>query len=153
MERGKSNQHGGIIALAQVIGEHESALNYDLMTRAGRSIREVPGTFDWADIRDFITHLDAGSALVAELEPDAAGWQGTEKVPMLLAHIADTLAALSYGYTLTHMKKGAQKPQPPQPIPRPGVEAPRQRTQTWGSDGLPISEFLDWWDRTDERGA
>lgn len=152
MERSKSNQHGGIIALARVIGEHESALNYDLMTRAGRSIRDIPRAFDWADIRDFITHLDAGSALVAEMEPDAAGWQGTEKVPMLLAHIADTLAALSYGYTLTHMKKGAQKPQPPQPIPRPGVEAPRKRTQTWGSDGLPISEFLDWWDRTDAQG-
>lgn len=142
-----------MIALARVLEEHESALNYDLMTRTGESLRNIPGRFDWADIRDFITHLDAGSALIAETEPEAAGWQGTEKVPMLLAHIADTLAALSYGYTLTHMKKGAQKPQPPQPIPRPGVEAPRrQRTQTWGSDGLPISEFLDWWDRTDAQG-
>jgi hypothetical protein len=88
---------------------------------------------------------------VSELEPDAAGWQGTEKVPMLLAHIADTLSGFAYGYTLTHLKKGAKKPDRPQPIPRPGVEPPRDNSkQHWGSDGIPIAEFLDWWDRGDD---
>jgi hypothetical protein len=74
------------------------------MTRTGSSLYSVPGEFDWADIRDFVSFLDAGSALASEISPENAGWQGTEKVPMLLAHIADLLANLSYGYSVTHLK-------------------------------------------------
>lgn len=137
---------GGIVSLADLIEAHGRALNYDLLTRIGVSLYDIPDVISWADLRDFVSHLDASSALVAELDPDVAGWQGDEKVPMLLAHIADLLAGLSYGYTISHMKKGTRKPQAPEPIPRPGVKPSRQ-TQHWGSDGIPMSEFDDWWDR------
>lgn len=110
------------------------------------SLYDIPSVISWADLRDFVSHLDASSALVAELDPDVAGWQGDEKVPMLLAHIADLLAGLSYGYTISHMKNGSRKPQAPEPIPRPGVQ-PKRQTQHWGSDAIPIAEFADWWDR------
>lgn len=116
------------------------------MTRVGVSLYDLPAAMSWADLRDFVSYLDASSALVSEVEPDVAGWQGDEKVPMLLAHIADLLAGLSYGYTLSHIKKGAKKPAPPEPIPRPGVQ-PKRQTQHWGSDAIPIAEFDDWWDR------
>lgn len=146
MVGGLERDAGGIVGLAQLIDEHGRALNYDLMTRVGVSLYDLPSAMSWADLRDFVSYLDAGSALVSEVEPDVAGWQGDEKVPMLLAHIADLLAGLSYGYTVSHIKKGAKKPPTPEPIPRPGVQ-PKRQTQHWGSDAIPISEFADWWDR------
>lgn len=147
MERSVERRPGGIISLANLIEEHGQALNYDLLTRVGVSLYSIPNSFmSWADLRDFVQHLDAGAALVSEVDPESAGWQGTEKVPMLLAHIADLLAGLSYGYTLSHLKKGAKRPDAPTPIPRPGVSAPKTREQHWGSDAIPISKFNDWWD-------
>lgn len=115
------------------------------MTRVGVSLYALPAAMSWADLIDFVSYLDASSALVSEVDPELAGWQGDEKVPMLLAHIADLLAGLSYGYTVSHMKKGARKPTPPEPIPRPGVEQPK-RQQHWGSGAIPMAEFKDWWD-------
>lgn len=138
------------MSLAMLVNEHGRALNYDLMTRTGMSLSMVPETITWADVRDFVSYLDASSALASEVDPDVAGWQGTEKVPMLLAHIADLLAGLSYGYTVTHMKKGVKRPDPPEPIPRPGVK-PHRKAQHWGNDALPISEFDEWWDQIYDR--
>lgn len=102
---------------------------------------------NWADLRDFIRFLDAGSALVAEIDPDIAGWQGDTKTPMLLAHIADTLAGLSYSYTISHLKKGTKKPDPPTQIPRPGVRDSKQSEKHWGADAIPINAFNEWWER------
>lgn len=147
MERGLSDEHGGIVSLSALVAEHGQALNYDLITRAGVSLYDVPGPLSWADVRDFVRFLDAGSALVSEIDPEAAGWQGDQKVAMLLAHIADLLAGLSYSYALCHTKKGVKKPQPPEPIPRPGVKSKKQEKKHWGSDAIPISEFDAWWDQ------
>lgn len=136
-----------MIRLAALVEEHGRALNYDLITRAGVSLYRIPcDRMNWADLRDFVAYLDAGSALVSEIEPEAAGWQGDQKTPMLLAHIADMLANLSYGYVLTHMKKGSQKPKAPQPIPRPGVEPVEDKNETFGSGAIPIADFDAWWD-------
>lgn len=145
MERCIAGDAGGIISLAKLITEHGRALNYDLMTRVGSSLYSVPEKLNWADLRDFVTYLDAGSALASEVSPENAGWQGDEKVPMLLAHIADLLANFSYGYAITHMKKTAQRPKPPQPIPRPGVAEPKSSTKKFGEGAIPISEFDEWW--------
>ena len=131
--------------------EHGRALNYDLQTRARRSIYDIPEKgFTWADLRDFVGYLDAGSALVAELHPELAGWQGDSKVPMLLAHIADTLSGLSYGYVLSHLKKGVQKPPAPEPIPRPGVESNKKGASTYGEGAIPISDFDAWWNNDND---
>lgn len=145
MERRIAGGAGGIISLAKLVAEHGRALNYDLMTRTGVSLHSVPETFNWADLRDFVSFLDAGSALASEVSPENAGWQGTEKIPMLLAHIADLLANFSYGYAVTHMKKTAQKPKPPQPIPRPGVVDKTSETKHFGSGAIPIEAFDEWW--------
>lgn len=135
-----------MIGLAHLLAEHREALNYDLMTKAGAGLSSCPALFDWGDIRDFVGGLGADSRLISELHPKLAGWQGDEKVPMLLAAIHDQLAALSYGYTLTHLKKGAQKPKPPRPIPRPGI-TDDDETQRFGDKGsaIPISDFDAWW--------
>lgn len=144
MERGVLDFSGGIAGLAAVISDHGGALNYDLMTLAGTSLSRCPGEFTWADIRDFVKFLPASSALVSEMEPELAGWQGNQKVPMLLAHIADQLAVLTYAYELSHTKKGAKKPPAPEPIPRPGVK-PSKKRKHFGKGAVKISEFDAWW--------
>ena len=111
------------------------------------SLYDIPGPLSWDDVRDFVEHLDASSAMVSELNPDVAGWQGDQKTPMLLAHIADLVAGLSYGYTVSHMQKGEKKPAAPEPIPRPGIQKAPEKHQHWGGDAIPISEFSDWWDQ------
>lgn len=146
MERRVEHVGGGIVSLAVLVAEHGQALNYDLITRAGRSLYDIPAQgMTWADLRDFVAYLDASSALVGEVNPDAAGWQGEEKVPMLLAHIADTLSGLAYGYALTHMKRGSKKPAPPKPIPRPGIAKTADRERHFGSGAIPIADFDAWW--------
>lgn len=110
----------------------------------------APDALDWRDIRDVVRYLDASSALVSEMRPDEAGWQGGEKVPMLLAHIADLLAALSYGYVITHIKKGTKKPQPPEQIPRPGVAPKKGTDKHLGSGAIPVADFDSWWNDMDD---
>lgn len=150
MERSFAGDAGGIASLAGLVSEHGRALNYDLLTRVGISLYAIPcAAMTWADLRDFVGFLDAGSALMSELYPEAAGWQGDEKTPMLLAHIADLLANLSYGYVVTHTKKGTPKPKQPTPIPRPGIESDHD-TRTFGNGAIPIAEFDDWWSRREE---
>lgn len=120
------------------------------MTLTGCSLRDVPNRFDWRDVCDFVRYLDASSALVSEMRPDEAGWQGDEKTPMLLAHIADLLAGLSYGYVLTHLKKNATKPKAPAPIPRPGITPSQASDKKLGSGAISVADFDSWWDSIDK---
>jgi hypothetical protein len=116
------------------------------MTRTGAGLSSVPALFDWADIRDFVSGLGADSRLVGELHPELAGWQGDEKTPMLLAAIHDQLAAFAYSYAVCHTKRGAQKPKPPKPLPRPGVSTD-DGSRRWGGreSAIPIKDFDEWW--------
>lgn len=130
-----------------LVSDHGQALNYDLLTRIGVSLYDMPAAMGWDDLRDFVTHLDASSALVSEMYPETAGWQGDQKLAMLLAHIADLLAGFSYSYAVSHMKKGGKKPSPPEPIDRPGVTKKKEKLK-WGSDAIPIKDFDAWWNGT-----
>lgn len=115
------------------------------MTRVHTSLYACPNDYTWRDVLDFVYHLDASSALVSELHPEIAGWQGDQKIPMLLAQIADELAFLRYEYDITHIKKGAKKPPQPQRIERPGVKN-QNHDQHFGAEAIPVSEFNEWWD-------
>lgn len=152
MDRGQQYHAGGIASLSAILVDHGRALNYDLLTRLGVSVYDIPGRgVSWDDVRDFVMYLDASSALVSEMNPEVAGWQGDQKTPMLLAQIADTLAGLQYAYTICHTKKGAKKPKAPDPIPRPGVQSHEDRkTQHWGQGSIPMSAFSSWWNSNDE---
>lgn len=150
MERCEQHQRGGIASLGDLIEEHPRALNFDLLSRVGVSLYDIPGPISWDDVRDIVSYLDASSALVSEMHPEIAGWQGDQKTPMLLAQICDLLSGLQYSYTICHMKKGAQKPKEPIPIPRPGIAAPEKQDRHWGSGAIKMSSFADWWDRCDD---
>lgn len=114
------------------------------MTRTGIPLSRCPDELTWLDVVDFVRHLDASSALVSELHPDMAGWQGDARTPMLIAQLVDEVAYLRYDFELIHRRKGAKKPAPPDRIPRPGVKS-NKKTKHYGAGAIRIADFDDWW--------
>lgn len=135
---------GGIAGLLRVIDEHGGALEYDLMTRCGATLDDVPARIPWTALRSFVTHLDASSALVKEQDPDIAGWQGTDRVPMLLADAIDAINVFRWQFECANTPKKKRRPKRPEPYPRPGV-GKGDDGQKVGRDPIPVSEFDEWW--------
>jgi hypothetical protein len=78
-----------------------------------------------------VRHLPRGSALVRELEGEDSPWGLLEQ---LMAAAVDELRGANW-------QRGPAKPKDrPKPIPRPGVEKPKQ----YGKDAIPIDEMADW---------
>lgn len=110
------HRRGGILGLLTLCEQHTEAVEADLI-RLGLRLRWL-GTpdFDWCDLRAIIRHADPSSALVREMQPDAARWGVVEQ---LLAEAVDTLHWLQWAKTKDAQTKPPRNP--PKPIPRPGV--------------------------------
>lgn len=80
---------------------------------------------------------------MAETRPDQADWEGTRRLPMLIAAQIDILNALRWELAARNTPKGRPKPPKPEPIPRPGVKSNKRRI---GRDPVNASEFDAWWD-------
>ena len=93
---------------------------------------------DWAELGAFVKYLPLDSALKSEMNPDSAYWEGSRRVPMLLADLYDGLNGLTY----TVSRIGGVKPKKPKPYPRPGVK----KSNAYGREAIPIKDFEDWWD-------
>lgn len=104
-------------------------------------LHDVPARIPWTALRSFVAHLDASSALVREIHPDAAEWRGTESVQSILADIYDAIAGFQWSFAAAHREHG--KPRKPKPYPRPGQ---KRKGASVGRDPIPISEFDEWWD-------
>ena len=122
MGRGVWDPPGGIAQLVRIIDKHGRALEYDLMTRAGFTLEDVPSRVSFRALLSFVSHLGADSELVAELKPELAGWQGAQRVPMMLADVIDLLNNIGYMYASSHRGKGKPKPKQPRPYRRPGAK-------------------------------
>lgn len=71
MGQGVEDFRGGILGLREFVDEHEEALAVDLMA-VGRSIHEIGVTISWLELRAWIHHPRAGTALAQELAAIAA---------------------------------------------------------------------------------
>lgn len=145
MGRGVRHGDGGIAGLVDLIDEHGGALEYDLMTRAGATLEDIPARIPWTALRSFATHLDAGSALVSEIRPELAGWQGDMRVPMILADMYDLIAMLRHDFDCANTPKKKGRPRKPAPYPRPGANE-TSVGQRIGKDAIPIKDFDEWWE-------
>lgn len=148
MGRGVWDPPGGIAQLVRIIDKHGRALEYDLMTRAGFTLEDVPSRVSFRALLSFVSHLGADSELVAELKPELAGWQGAQRVPMMLADVIDLLNNIGYMYASSHRGKGKPKPKQPRPYRRPVAKDDSQKV---GSDPIPIKDFDEWWESGAER--
>jgi hypothetical protein len=70
-------------------------------------------------LRVLIRHLPRESALVRTLHGEAAEWGLTEH---LLAGAVDELAVGNWLFVAANSAEGADPPDRPRPVPRPGVE-------------------------------
>ena len=125
---------GGILSLVRIIKEHDRALEYDLMTRTGRTLEEYMdmGAAGKVALISFIQNLPRDSALNRSQNPkDEFGeWFSTAKTNAILADLFDA-------FVMANRKKGTM----PKPYPRP------QAKKSIGRGAIPINKFWDWWNK------
>ena len=129
--------HGGILSLVQIIRDHDRALEYDLMTRTGRTLSEYAemGAAGKVALLSFINYLPPDSQLRQAMDPqDEVGeWSTVKKTNIILADIFDVFVS-------ANTKKGHKAKQYPRP----------KQKRKIGSGAIPISEFWDWWNGGDD---
>ena len=128
---------GGILSLVQTINDYDRALEYDLMTRTGRTLSEYinMGAAGMVALLSFINYLPMDSQLRQAMDPqDEVGeWSTTKKTNIILADIFDVFVS-------ANTRKGHKAKQYPRP----------KQKRKIGSDAIPISEFWDWWNGGDD---
>ena len=128
---------GGILSLVQTIDEYDRPLEYDLMTRTGRTLSEYidMGAAGMVALLSFINYLPMDSQLRQTMDPqDEVGeWSTTKKTNMILADLFDVFVS-------ANTKKGHKAKQYPRP----------KQKRKIGSGAIPISEFWDWWNGGDD---
>ena len=127
---------GGILSLVQTINDYDRALEYDLMTRTGRTLSEYinMGAAGMVALLSFINYLPMDSQLRQAMDPqDEVGeWSTVKKTNTILADIFDVFVS-------ANTKKGHKAKQYPRPKQKKRI----------GSGAIPISEFWDWWNGGD----
>lgn len=123
--------------------EYPAALDYDCMSKTGRTLAE------YADMG--AEGLIALSHLVRYLGPDSMVWRevndGDELPPWttvaqtntILADIYDAIAMLNANYVSTHSKRRPT----PKPYRRPNA---KPEGRTLGGGAIPLGEFDAWWE-------
>ena len=128
---------GGILSLVQTIDEYGRPLEYDLMTRTGRTLSEYidMGAAGMVALLSFINYLPPDSQLRQAMDPqDEVGeWSTVKKTNIILADIFDVFVS-------ANTKKGHKAKQYPRP----------KQKRKIGSGAIPISEFWDWWNGGDD---
>lgn len=123
-----------MIRLALVMRDHAHALEFDLMTRTGRTLAEyeAQGADGRIALAAFLRYAPPDSAVYRETHPkdELAAWSTTMKTNAILADIFDA-------YVASHVKKGRR----PKPYPRPSKDGPR----VLGKGAIPIRDFEEWW--------
>ena len=123
---------GGILSLVQTINDYDRALEYDLMTRTGRTLSEYinMGAAGMVALLSFINYLPPDSQLRQAMDPqDEVGeWSTVKKTNIILADLFDVFVS-------ANTKKGHKAKQYPRPKQKKRI----------GSGAIPISEFWDWW--------
>ena len=101
MERGVERRRGvrgGILSLVQIINEHDRALEYELMTRTGRTLTEYMemGAAGMVALLSFINYLPKESVLYGILEPgdESREWYMPYKTNQMIADLKKRLAEI-----------------------------------------------------------
>lgn len=125
-------EHGGRIALCELIDSHAEALEADLLRHYGVDIYAYHrGEISSRRLINLIRRLPPDSELGREMHGEAAEWSRTDH---LLAILADRIADLHWAFVCANSEN---PPGRPEPLPRPGV-APTEVT------GATRSEMTDF---------
>ena len=110
------------------------------MLGTGYTLDDIGGALSWGALGAFLRYPAEDSALMHELNPDAAIWSSRMKTNAILADIYDILAVINANVTAIGSGK---RPKRPKPYPRPGGSGDKT-TKHYGSKGLPIDELHRW---------
>lgn len=120
--------------------EHSDAVEYDLMTRVGATLDDVPARIPWRALSAFVRKLDPQSATFAELNPELAAWVMPTQVQKMIADVYDRLGDL---WNVCALGATRRRQRPATPYPRPGKGKGKK---VFGSGAIPIGEFDAWWE-------
>lgn len=132
----------------RIIQKHESALDYDLQTRTGRTLGEYLdlGPAGRVALVHYLRHASPDTALAQEAGGmDAAEWSSVLKTNAILADLFDKLNEYEHNYIAANSR---HKPKRPKPYPRPWVKGEAQK---FGKDPVPIKEFWGWWKSKEQK--
>ena len=122
-----------------------SALDYDLMTMTGRTLREYlgEGAAGMVALSHFVAHVPPGSSLWRDLRGhhDYAGWDSPLYTNRILTDVYNALAGINHNYVKAHTKKGKSVGEP-EPYPAPWAKSKKKRL---GKDPIKAGKFRDWW--------
>ena len=117
-----------------MIEKHDRALEYDLMTRTGRTLSEYEemGAAGTVALISFIRWLPPDSALYRDMNPndELSPWYTTKQTNRILADLFDAFVA-------ANTKKGHK----PKTYPRP------RKKETIGKGAIKIKDFWKWWNK------
>ena len=134
---------GGIASLVKTIDAYGEAIDYDLMTRAGLTLRDwEDGRLDSRSLIRFVKHLGPDSAYFKASNPEevaTAAWMDGTATCALLAELID--AVRSSANVLAYKGTGKRAPQLA-PYERPWA---KRRVRRYGSAPIRISEFNKWY--------
>lgn len=133
-----------MIGLAVLVSGHRGALDYDLMTLAGRTLDDVfDGRMTPRALLHFVLNLDTSSRTWRDINPDRADeatWLDGSLTSVLLARVCDEISDMQWVYLQSLSKCSVQRPSH---VPTPWT---KDDSRHIGRDPIPISEFNEWWD-------
>ena len=140
--QGVRGDAGGIVSLARFAEENGEALNFDLFTRTGYSVRDIGDAIPWGTFRAFVQQIGFNSAIARKLYPEYADWATPEKTNALLADIYDLLSVINANLLSIGSGKRAKHPKP---YPRPGAK--KDEEKKIGRGALPHDELVKWFEQ------
>ena len=124
--------------------DHRAALDFDCMTKTGRTLGEYEGmgAAGLVALSHFTRYLDADSALWRELNPsdETPMWTDRPSTNAILADIYDALSTFNTNYVSHHSKRSVRRQAP---YPRPNA---KKSGKEIGKGAIPAREFMDWWE-------
>ena len=141
--QGRRREPGGIASLVRTVDAYGEAIDYDLMTRAGLTLRHwEDGRLDSRSLIRFVKGLGPDSAFYRAAHPDQAdtlAWVDGSATCALIAELIDVVRATAN--TLAFKGTGKRPPRL-EPYERPWM---RSRVRRYGHAPVRISEFNKWY--------
>lgn len=105
---------GGILGLARLIAQDGDALEYDLMSRCGLTLDDVPHRLSWRALASFVRNADTTTAIFQRTHPEQSGWT---RETYILADIYDAIMQGAAGvirsnHAKVHNPKPYKRPKP-----------------------------------------
>lgn len=148
--QGRRGLTGGIASLVKTVDAFGEAIDYDLMTKAGRTLRDwESGDLDGRSLMRFVKNLGPDSAFFRASRPDdaeTAAWMDGSAMCALMAELIDVVR---YGTNALAYKGTGKKPPRLEPYDRPWARS--KRTKRYGRSPVKIEDFNKWYYGGDAR--